>query len=198
MMREWNLDPYSLHYFSQNNNLIHPSIRCKPTSTVCGLDICGYPLPTGGYKQPEDNLTSMMETTYGVDSPEDWNSIKKAINEHFYPVDKPVIGPRWDWDITEALFGITQGVPFIASTWLTKDGHVVTIIGFTYDDEATPLKQQEIVLTSVNEIIIHDPYGDRTSGIYDTSKSGKNNRYTAKVFIDTLWRGTGIQIKRKS
>jgi len=197
-MREWNLDPSSLHYFSQNNNIIHPAIRCKPTSTICGLDIQGYPLPTGGYKQPEDNLTSMMETTYGVDSPENWDSIRMAINGHFLPGPKPVIGPRWNWDITEALFGITVGIPFIASTWLTKAGHVVTIIGFTSDDESTPLHPSEIILSSVKEIIIHDPYGDRTSGTYDKTKSGKNNRYPAGFFISNLWRGTGIQIKGKS
>jgi hypothetical protein len=196
-MREWNLDPQGTRYYSQNNNILHPSIRCKPTSTICGLDICGYSLPTGGYKQPEDNLTSMMETTYGVDSPEDWVSIKKAINEHFYPVDKPVIGPRWNWTIAEALFGITQGIPFIASTWLSKGGHVVTIVGFTTDDDAEPKSVKDIDTSKIKEIIIHDPYGDRTSGTYDKTKTGKNNRYPSKMFIETLWRGTGIQIKRK-
>jgi len=196
-MREWNLDPNGVHYFSQNNNLIHPSIRCKPTSTICGLDICGYTLPSGGYKQPEDNLTAMMEMYYGVDSPEDWASITKALNEHFYPKEKPVIGPRWNWDIAEILYGITRKIPFIASTWLTKGGHVVTVTGFTTDDEAAPSNARSILLSSVKEIIIHDPYGDRTSGVYDKTKSGKNNRYPARAFIDTLWRGTGIQIKGK-
>jgi hypothetical protein len=198
IMREWNLDPDSQHYYSQNNNVLKPSIRCKPTSTICGLAIQKHTLPSGGFKQPEDNLTAMMETTYGKDSPEDWAFIQKAINEHFNPIEKPVIGPRWNWSIQEALFGITRGIPFIASTWLTKGGHVVTIIGFTSNDESTPLNPQEIILDEVKEIIIHDPYGDRTSGIYDKTKSGKNNRYPAEYFIQNLWRGTGIQIKGKS
>lgn len=195
-MREWNLDPEGKHYYSQRNNQIHPTIRCKPTATMCGLELQGYTLPSGGYKQPEDNLTAMMESRLGLNSPEDWPSIKLALNEYFYPKEKPVIGPRWNWDISEALFGITIGIPFIASTWLTKSGHVVTIIGFTTNDEAKPLKPKEIILSEIKEIIIHDPYGDRTSGTY-SSLSGKSNRYPAKFFIENLWRGTGIQIKGK-
>ena len=195
-MREWNLNPTGEKYYRQNNNLIKPFIRCKPTATIEGLDLAGWPLPTGGYKQPEDNLTAMMEKTYGDDSPEDWNHIRSAINDHFLPVQKPVIGPRWNWTIQEALYGITRGVPFVASTWLTKGGHVVVIVGFTSNDESTPRNPGEILLDEIETIIIDDPYGDRTSGKYDTSKSGFNNRYPAKFFIENLWRGTGIQIKR--
>ena len=194
-MREWNLDPAGLHYYSQRNNQIKPSIRCKPTATVCGMEILGIQLPSGPYKQPEDNLTDYMEKTYGPNSPEDWPSIEKAINEHFLPLNKPIVGPRWNWTIREALFGITQGIPFIGSTWLTKPGHVVTIIGFTTNDESTPRTWQEIDFDQVQEIIIHDPYGDRTSGEY-TSQSGRGNRYPAVFFYTRLWRGVGIQIKR--
>ena len=195
-MREWNLDPTGQHYYSQRNNALKPSIRCKPTSTVCGLEILDYPLPRGLYEQPEDNLTDYMEKTFGPDSPEDWASIEKAINGHFLPMKKPVVGPRWNWTIREALFGITLGLPFIASTWLTKAGHVVTIIGFTTNDESTPRNWQEIDFDQVQEIIIHDPYGDRTSGEY-TSKMGRGNRYPATFFYVKLWRGIGIQIKGK-
>lgn len=194
-MREWNLDPDGVHYYSQNNNILKPSIRCKPTSTVCGLEIRGLPLPQGDYKQPEDNLTAYMEEFLGPDSPENWDSIKLAINSHFLPDIKPVIGPRWDWAMREALFGITQGVPFIASTKLTKGGHVVTIIGYTTDDDRKPATWDQIKMEQVRDIIIHDPYGDRTSGVYDKTKSGKGNRYPASFFVANLWRGIGIQIK---
>lgn len=196
-MREWNLDPKGLHYYSQNNNVLKPSIRCKPTSTVCGLEICGYTLPAGPYKQPEDNLTAYMEETFGPDSPEDWASIELAVNSHFLPEQKPVKGPRWNWTMREALFGITRGVPFVASTWLTKGGHVVTIIGFTTDDDTVPTSWDFVKMEKVREIIIHDPYGDRTSGVYDKTKTGKANRYLAGFFLTNLWRGIGIQIKVK-
>lgn len=195
-MREWNLNPTGEKYYRQNNNVLKPSIRCKPTGTIEGLDLAGWPLPSGGYKQPEDNLTAMMEKTYGPDSPEDWTSIKQAINGHFLPGPKPIIGPRWDWKIEDALFGITRGVPFVASTWLTKGGHVVVIVGFTTNDESTPLSAREILLDQIESIIIDDPYGDRTSGSYNTAKSGHNNRYQFKMFHEKLWRGIGIQIKR--
>lgn len=195
-MKIWNLNPSGNKYYRQNNNLIKPSIRCKPTATVEGLDIAGWPLPQGSYSQPEDNLTAFMESTYGENSPENWESIRMAINGHFLPGPKPVTGPRWNWTIQEALYGLTKGLPFIASTWLTKGGHVVVIVGFTTDDENTPKEPGDIDLTKVRDIIIDDPYGDRTSGTYDTRKSGHNNRYKKDFFIADLWRGVGIQIKR--
>ena len=197
-MREWNINQTGEKYYRQNNNLIKPTIRCKPTATIEGLDIAGWPLPTGGYKQPEDNLVSMMEKEYGPDSPEDWDKIRMAINGHFLPGPKPVVGPRWDWDIRDALFGITVGVPFIASTWLTTGGHVVTITGFVTNDEATPIHPQDILIEEIKEIIIDDPYGDRTTGVYDTKKTGHNNRYPYIMFMKEIWRATGIQIKRNS
>lgn len=195
-MREWNLDPKGIHYYSQNNNAIKPSIRCKPTATVCGLEIVGHPLPQGPYTQPEDNLTAYMEETLGPDSPEEWPAIEIALNSHFFPKTQPVHGPRWDWAMREALFGITRGIPFIASTWLTRAGHVVAIIGYTTDDDKAPASWDQIKMEQVREIIIHDPYGDRTSGVYDKTKTGKGNRYPASYFVANLWRGIGIQIKR--
>lgn len=197
-MKEYNINSSGEKYYRQNNNLIKPSIRCKPTATVEALDLAMWPLPSGGYKQPEDNLTEMVEQTYGPDAPEDWDSIRMAINGHFLSGPKPIIGPRWDWDIREVLFGITCGVPFASSTWLTKGGHVVNIIGFTTTDEALPIQWKALNLDAVSEIIIDDPYGDRTSGKYDTTKSGHNNRYTREFFIKNLWRGIGIQIKRNN
>ena len=197
-MKEYNINPSGEKYYRQNNNQIKPTIRCKPTATVEALDLAGWPLPTGEYKQPEDNLTAMIEKTYGQDSPEDWNKIQLAINGHFLASQKPVIGPRWNWDIKEVLFGLISGIPFAASTWLTKGGHVVNIVGFTTSDDSPPVHWRALNLGAVHEIIIDDPYGDRTSGKYDTSKSGHNNRYKADFFIKNLWRGIGIQIKRKS
>lgn len=197
-MKEYNINPTGQKYYRQNNNQIKPTIRCKPTATVEGLDLADWPLPAGGYKQPEDNLTAMMETTYGPNAPEEWDLIRMAVNGHFLPGPKPVIGPRWDWDIREALFGITCGKPFVCSTWLTKEGHVVNIIGFVTTDDTIPLQWKALNLDAVTEILIDDPYGDRTSGKYETSKTGHKNRYPADFFIKTLWRGTGIQIRRNA
>ena len=195
-MKEYNINPTGQKYYLQNNNLIKPTIRCKPTATVEGLDLADWPLPEGSYQQPEDNLTSYMEGVLGPNSPEDWDSIRMAINGHFLAGPKPVIGPRWNWDIREALFGLTCGEPFVASTWLTKAGHVVNIIGFVTTDDTLPLQWRALNMDAVTEIIIDDPYGDKTSGTYDVGKTGHNNRYPAKFFIEKLWRGTGIQIKR--
>lgn len=194
-MREWNIsDPKK--YYRQNNNEIHPNIRCKPTMIVEGLDLAKWDLPSGKFKQPEDNLTYFMEQNYGKDAPENWELIVRAINEHFLPGSNAIINLRYNWLIREALFGITQGIPFVASTWLTKAGHVVNIVGFTTDDESIPLKWDDIMFSSIREIIIDDPYGDRTSGKYDTRKSGFNNRYPRDEFMK-YWRSTGVQVRRK-
>lgn len=195
-MREWNIsDPKK--YYRQNNNDLSPNVRCKPTALVQGLDLAGWKLPSGKRKQPEDNLTEFMEQKYGKDSPENWTLIVRAINEHFLPGSGAVIGPRYNWMIREALFGLTQGVPFVASTWLTDSGHVVNIVGFTTDDESIPLKWDDILFSAIREIIIDDPFGCRTSGKYDTKKSGFNNRYPRDEFMK-LWRSIGVQVRRNS
>jgi hypothetical protein len=184
-------------YYRQNNNEIKPSIRCKPTATVQGLDLAGWGLPTGKYVQPEDNLTAWMEKTYGKDSPEEWSLLTKAINEHFLPGKGAIIGPRWAWRLEEALFGLTRFRPFVASTFLTPAGHVVNVVGFKTRVEESPVCWQSIRLDDVESIIIDDPYGDRTSGKYDVQKTGFNNAYSTADFLK-LWRGIGIQIRRNA
>jgi hypothetical protein len=183
-------------YYSQRNNQIKPTIRCKPTGTTEGLALAGWPLPTGAFKQPEDNLTDYCEKTWGADAPEDWAKITKAINEHFLPSDKPVIGPRWDWDLREALYGIMIGVPFIASTWLTKVGHIVAVVGFK-TEQAEAKDWKDIDIGKVKGIIIDDPYGNRTTGHYGADLDGWNNEYDTNTWA-TLWRSTGIQIRKRS
>lgn len=195
-MREYNISDKS-KYYRQNNNEIKPGIRCKPTAVTEALDLAGWPLPSGNRKQPEDNLTEYMEKTFGPDSPEDWRFIRQAINDYFLPGSGAVIGPRFDWMIREALFGITRGLPFVASTWLTKTGHIVNIVGYVTEEEILPKTWQEIDFDKVTEIIIDDPYGDRTSGKYETGKSGFNNRYPKRTFAADIWRATGIQIRKK-
>jgi hypothetical protein len=191
----YNLSKTRDTYYSQRNNQIRPTIRCKPTGTVEGLAINGWPLPSGDYPQPEDNLTAYCEKTWGIDAPEDWGKITQAINDYFLPNDKPIIGPRWDWDLREALFGITQGIPFIASTWLTTVGHIVSLVGFE-TTQAEVGVWKDIDIAQVKNIIIDDPYGNRTSGHYGTDLDGWNNKYDIVTWMP-LWRSIGIQIKKR-
>lgn len=182
-------------YYRQNNNIIKPTVRCKPTETVEGLDLAGWPLPSGLYPQPEDNLTAWMEANLGPDSPEDWKSIAQAINGHFLPGPKPIIGPRWDWDFREALFGIVNHVPFAMSSKLTDAGHIVGLVEFTINDDKTPSRFQDIRLEDVTEIRINDPYGKKVNGKYNTALSGFRVPFTLEEFLK-IWRATGIQIRR--
>lgn len=192
----FNLNPTKDKYYRQLNNLIKPTIRCKPTGTVEGLDLAGWELPTGKYKQPEDNLTYYCDTNFGEDASEDWRIIADAINNHFLPNDKPVIGPRWDWNLQKILFDITKGIPFVASTYLTKTGHVVVLVGFETEQTNPILVEEDVDISKITNFIIDDPYGDRTTGKYDTSKTGHNNKYKPVDFLG-FWRNTGIQIKLK-
>jgi hypothetical protein len=202
-----NLSPNKNRYYSQRNNALAPGVSCKPTATVQCLDIAGWPLPKGKWAQPEDNLTDLCRSGEGraarnrlcpdqANTPpnELWPVIVWALNQKLYPNQNPCIGPRWDWDLKEALFGLVQGVPFAASTFLTPAGHIVSLVGFETSQESI-VSAQDLDLLKVTTIIIDDPYGDRTSGVYDFNKTGWNNRYSLKDWL-TVWRATGIQIKR--
>jgi hypothetical protein len=207
-MREYNLSPDGKNYYRQINNELSPSVTCKPTGTVEGLALSGWPLPQGKYNQAEDNLTALCRSSEGqtvlarlcpelngnTAPNEVWQVIAWAINEQWYPTYRPLIGPRWNWGISEALYGIAHGVPFVASTHLTVGGHVVTIVGYTTDQDSIPASAHEVDLSKVKEIIIDDPYGDRTGGKYDTKKTGWNNRYPYTDFL-RVWRGIGVQIR---
>ena len=205
-MTTYNLSPDKRNYYSQRNNALDPGITCKPTATVEALAIAGWPVPRGDYPQAEDNLTATCRTgeahnvmlkvgpdLQGRNPNEVWEVIAWAINDIHLPTKRPVIGPRYNWSLQEALYGITKGYPFAASTWLTKGGHVVVIVGFDTEQSDRPEKIADLDISNVKQIIIDDPYGDRTSGKYEV-KSGWNNRYSIAEFWK-LWRGVGIQVK---
>lgn len=208
-MRVYDLAPTKAKYYRQTNNEISPGVTCKPTSTVMGLDLADWPPPTGSYRQPEDNLTAMCRSDAGkavmlaidprlegTPPNEVWGVIAWAINEVFYPKQRPLCGPHWDWRLQEALFSVVQRIPFIASTWLSRGGHVVSIAGYETEQEEVPANWSDIDLAAVKSIIIDDPYGFHTvKGGYDTSRSGYHNRYTLEEW-KPYWRGIGIQIRR--
>lgn len=206
----YNLSPSRSRYYRQLNNAIDPGNVCKPTATSECLDLAGWPIPSGAHNQPEDNLTELCRSQAGIKRMleidrtlngtlpnEVWGVIEWAVNDQWFTKDRPVVGPRWDWTMLEVLFGIVTGRPFAASTWLTKGGHVVAIVGFETKQERPPKDFEDLDMESVTHIIIDDPYGDRTSGKYDTGKTGWNNRYPMAEW-KKLWRGIGIQIRRPS
>lgn len=203
----YNISPDKKNYYRQNNNKLDPKITCKPTATVEALALAGWPIPHGEYAQAEDNLTELCRSKEaiaimldidknlkGTNPNEIWQVIAWAINQNWYPMDKPMIGPRWNWTLREALYGITRGIPFVASTNLTTAGHVVNIVGFITDQEDPIQNSLAIDFTKISCIIVDDPYGDRTAGKYDTKKSGWNNKYPLNDFM-MFWKGVGVQIR---
>ncbi len=209
-MRTYNLSPTKDNYYSQRNNEIDPSVTCKPTSTIECLDLAGWPMPFGGFHQPEDYLTSLCRSDAGkqalarfspknkTDKPnEDWHVIKWALSVIYK--SKPVISDlRWDWTLKEALFGITKGKPFACSTWLTKGGHVVSLVGFETEQTEDIPSLQALDMTKVRAVIIDDPYGNRLAKDgYLSGESGWNNRYSIGTWAD-YWRGIGLQINKAS
>ena len=193
----YNLSRDKRKYYSQRNNEIKPGATCKPTSTIECIDIAGWELPIGNYAQPEDNLSEYIDVEMGKgpSGHEDWENIKIAINDHFLENTKPIIGPRWDWNLEDVFWGIVNGNPFASSTWLTKSGHIVSIVGFeTTQEEITEISDLDI--NAIIYIIVDDPYGNRTSGQYIKGLSGWNNYYSMKAWT-TVWRRTGIQVRKK-
>jgi len=206
-MKTYNLSPDKTNYYRQNNNALDPGVTCKPTATVEGLAIAGWALPKGEYPQAEDNLTALCrageahnvmlavdKNLQGSRPNEIWQVIAWAINEKWYPIDRPLIGPRWNWSIREVLYAITRGVPFVASTALTRAGHIVNVVGFETEQETPIQNSMGLDMAKITHVIIDDPYGDRTNGVYDVGKSGWNNRYTMQDFM-SFWRGVGVQIR---
>lgn len=223
-MKVYDLSPTSERYYRQNGpgpgaNEIAPGVTCKPTSTIMGLDVAGWPVPGHGvagfdpklcmYKQPEDNLTALCRSPEGkaymlanwpdlkgTPPNEVWGVIAWALMR-FYG-RKTIAGPRWDYDLREALWGIARlRRPFIPSTSLSKGGHVVMIAGYVTEQDEIPANYFDLDLEKVREIIIDDPYGKHSVAAgYDVNQSGYHNRYTLAEFKN-YWRGIGIQVLRK-
>jgi hypothetical protein len=173
-------------YYRQNNNELSPMIRCKPTSTVECLDLAGWEpeqIITGNYRQPEDNLTDYIEKTYGKDAPEDWTAIIKAVR-HFY--GQTVCKFHNEKILKDMLRIVEKGNPCAISTRLSQGGHVVSLVGF----------EANTSIDDVHTVIIDDPYGNKTSGLYDTGSSGFNNKYKYKIF-EALFKGYGLEVFKK-
>jgi hypothetical protein len=132
----------------------------------------------------------------GIPPNEVWGVIKWAVNQ-WYPRQNPIIGPRWDWTLREALYGISRfRRPFATSTWLTKGGHVVMIAGYVTEQDRIPASYSEIDIDAIKQIIVDDPYGLKIIGNgYDTDKTGYHTMYSLSLWKE-VWRGIGIQVRR--
>lgn len=225
-MTTFDLNPTGEKYYRQNGwgpgrNEIDPPNVCKPTGTIWGHDVAGWPVPGHGvpgfdpllcmYRQAEDNLTKLCRTPEAyaymravcpdldpdTKPNEVWQVIAWGLRK-FYGVPT-IVGPRWNWDLREALWGISRlHRPFVPSTWLAPKGHVVGIAGYITEQDQIPATWMELDLGAVKEIIIDDPAGKHLpGGGYDSSKSGFHERYTLEEWL-RYWRGTGIQVLRKS
>jgi hypothetical protein len=223
-MKTYDLTPDTSRYYRQNGpgpgaNDIAPGATCKPTSTIMGLDVAGWPVPAHGvagfdprlcmYRQPEDNLTALCRSpeaeAYKLvidpalkDTPgnEVWAVVAWALKRLYGFA--PIKGPRWDWSLKEALLGIARDRrPFVASTSLSPGGHVVMLAGYVTEQDQSPATSLELDLAAVKEIIVDDPYGlHLPGGGYDTASSGYHTRYSLEEWR-TYWCGIGIQILRK-
>lgn len=150
-------------YYTQLNNQLKPLEACNVTSLVMALDIAGYTLPTGDYPQAEDNLMAIL-TSKGAQNvlrakdPQGYfknyapNEVffmhSWAVNEVLFPVEKPLIY-RENWTWLQIIDGLKAGNPFVAGTFLTSYGHIVTVTGVELDESGNPVK-----------VIVNDPYGN--------------------------------------
>jgi hypothetical protein len=81
---------------------------------------------------------------------------------------------------------VSNGNPCSLSTRLTQGGHVVTFVGYEIDEQRK----------DVTSVIINDPVGNKTSGVYDYGVSGFNNKYKYKVF-EALYKQFGLEVFKK-
>ncbi|MDD5303074.1 MAG: hypothetical protein PHS14_08180 [Elusimicrobia bacterium] len=234
-MRTFDLSPTTEHYYRQNgwgpgrNEIDAPNV-CKPTGSIMGHAVAGWPVPSHvaatvaaaamsgikfdpklcTFKQPEDNLTALcrtpeayayMRANYPWLDPntkpnEVWGVIAWGLKILYGIVT--IEGPRFNWDLREALWGISRWRrPFVASTWLAPAGHVVNLNGYKTEQNDIAPTWMDLDLAAVKEVIVDDPAGHHLpGGGYDSSKTGYHERYTLEEW-KRYWRGVGIQILRK-
>ena len=174
--------------FSQRNNQVRPGASCNVTSMVMMLDYAKIRLPTGPYKQPEDNLLTFLlsdkrvEEYYREVAPADYAKYIQTGKDpeiSFPPnevhmvlsfgtnlwLGKQVTKFYGELPIASLLYQTVAGRSCVISGEFAGLHHVVTLVGFSStQDPSTVLKVEDIDMTQVLSIIIDDPYGDYRSG----------------------------------
>ncbi len=159
-------------YHTQRNNALIPLESCNTTSLVMALKQAGWDLPHPEGMQPEDYLTSRLQSDESLER-------MRSITPWAFDADGTVLYPpnevhamlrlavnqwagrdidtfRTDWDLDELLGSLSRGCGIVLSGIFRVNGrvlnHMVSLAGF-YSD--------------LSGYIIDDPFGDYRTGYAD-------------------------------
>lgn len=199
------------YVFVNKDVRIYSGVTCAPTSMIQALDYAGFKIPTITGEQPEDSFTKFMVESSEIDTKyksmlpvmwRDWKDGKKdayapheihkllAYGANVYLGTEAVIF-REDVSLNELTKQIcVDSLPAIISGCIpynnTKLNHVVTLVGFTYDDH---YKED----TKPRSLIIDDPYGDLRKN-YAPNSTGNDIEISFQYFIKNF-KPLGKEIK---
>ena len=144
-------------YLSQLDNNYHPYGTCNTTNLAMCMAFFGHQKIDIHGNQLEDELTDYcFENKLSRHSPYDL----KIIFERYGYKDTFQEDAKWQ----EVKEWLSAGNPCIVHGWFTREGHIVTIIGF-----------------NERGFIVHDPYGEYWESGYDTSVSGAGLTYSYEL-----------------
>jgi hypothetical protein len=149
-------------YWSQLSNAVNPTGTCSDTSMAMVTDFFGLTNPTTLGQRTPDYLINRFGVRQTVASLADIFNVL-AVEKGSSLRDYGTVAGTFEQLRQRA----SQGKPTIVHGWFTNPGHIMVVIG--YD--------------GVN-YTVHDPYGKwlLTRGAYDTSVSGKNQKYPKAAF----------------
>ncbi|TAL31553.1 MAG: hypothetical protein EPN93_17310 [Spirochaetes bacterium] len=195
-------------YQTQRDNPTDPHGTCNTTASINALLSSGirFNYPFG--MQPEEHLTRFME------SPESWEKMRKeypwAVTQGYHPrhvhdmlawgvnrlVGRTADIFRVDASIQEILFNIAAAQCAVnVCGRFTSYGHIVTVVGFTSEQDDVDACQEpgDIDLPRVIKIIIDDPYGNYFSKYQNPDG---NNVYFPVADFNFLTREYGDHSKK--
>ncbi|MFA5396587.1 MAG: hypothetical protein WC346_11325 [Methanogenium sp.] len=172
------------NYYTQRNNKKYPFSSCGVTSMINALCASNIPFTIPKDIQPEDYLSNMLEGTEAYKIAE--IKAPKLLVQGYPP---RLIHVMLEWAVNK-LVGYQADTfiehasiqTMIYNLWVnknacivdgkfTKDGHIVCVVGFTYEHGMNanwrPRSYSDIILNRIQSIIIDDSYGNYFSGYID-------------------------------
>lgn len=211
-------------YYSQRNNQykktigaskMEASCMCNVTVLCEGFDVGGWYLPSGEYKQPEDNLCDYVvkesekeDSYYAKHFPAMWKDWVHGKKDAYWPneVHEVLAHEVNKWfgcsnadkfrtnvtmeEIVKQLF--INRMPIPISVKFGKLNHIVLLTGFetSIGDDFTFLRAlDEGTGLGIQKFIYDDPYGafDWKTLTYPTNRgSGNNQELSVKQFKDNV------------
>jgi hypothetical protein len=194
-------------YYTQRNNKMHPYSSCNTTSLVNGLLSSNIPFKVKEGIQPEDYLTSVLESG---------EAIKIAMDLFPYLIDTKtkklkteprLIAKMLAWCaykvISKKVAVYTAGGNVQDMIWnmvkekgttiglgsFTSSGHYVNFVGFcTTQDSIRNIKNpEEILLNQIKYLIFDDPWGNYYKHYEDAN--GNDLHMPIKDFYEIIWGG---------